>query len=359
MQEITIGEMLESLREKRGVSKERLSDGICSKITLNRYERDERIPDKFVIDSLLERLEQNPEKLEFIASDEEFQITLYRDEIEEHMECGRFAEAEEVLERYEKEVKQENRIHRQYLQMKYGELFFVQKEYQKALKVLKDALAYTGREEILTKGLEERLLSFAELDLLYKIAETYYKLEAYSCSASLFLMLENYLEGLDEKNEKRLRFFSGDICDVATLARYESGKIEPSDENFAKLMLKMGISGETYSIPLPYFSEKQEYELREIMNNVERYAFGKVAEGLMRLKAEMGSTAEYPENRQCLRRLELILKLTGREISIDEFIEGMTEALRITFRAYNEVHFPVYRIFTENEVLIITMAEKA
>ena len=219
MQEITIGEMLEHLRKKRGVSKERLSDGICSKMTLSRYERDERIPDKFVIDSLLERLEQNPEKLEFIASDEEFQITLYRDEIEEHLECGRFAEAEAVLGRYEKEIKKEEKLHKQYIRLKYGELFFAQKEYQKALEALRSALSYTGREEILTKGLEERLLSFTELELLYKIAETYYKLEACSCSASLFLMLEKYLEKLDEKNEKRLRFFSGVLYYLGVLEK--------------------------------------------------------------------------------------------------------------------------------------------
>ncbi len=143
------------------------------------------------------------------------------------------------------------------------------------------------------------------------------------------------------------------ICDVATLAKYESGKMEPSDENFAKLMLKMGISGETYSVPLPYFSEKQEYELREIMVNLQTGNDEAVELGLQRLKAEMKETAEYPENRQCLRRLELILDFKSNKISAEEYISGMTKALHITFQKYNEAHFPVYRIFTENEILII------
>ena len=56
------------------------------------------------------------------------------------------------------------------------------------------------------------------------------------------------------------------ICDVVTLARYESGKLKPSDKNFAQLMHKMGISGETYTIPMQYGSANQEQALKEIIN---------------------------------------------------------------------------------------------
>ncbi len=144
------------------------------------------------------------------------------------------------------------------------------------------------------------------------------------------------------------------ICDVVTLARYESGKLKPSDKNFAQLMHKMGISGETYTIPMQYGSANKEQALKEIMNQLERYAFEDVENALNRLKAEINYSPQYPENRQCIQRIELILAFfRKKEISGEEYIKGLKEALLLTFKEYNETHFPIHRVFSDNEILII------
>ena len=39
---------------------------------------------------------------------------------------------------------------------------------------------------------------------------------------------------------------SESVCDPVTLSRYESGKIDPSDSKFLRLMEKMGEKGSTF-----------------------------------------------------------------------------------------------------------------
>ena len=51
-------------------------------MALSRYESDERIPDKFLMDALLERLGFQPSKYEFVASDQEFEYSMKRAQIE-------------------------------------------------------------------------------------------------------------------------------------------------------------------------------------------------------------------------------------------------------------------------------------
>lgn len=53
MQEITLGELIENLRIKKNISRVRLCDGVCSVRALARYERDGRVPDKFLAKELL------------------------------------------------------------------------------------------------------------------------------------------------------------------------------------------------------------------------------------------------------------------------------------------------------------------
>jgi len=207
LQEITLGEMLENSRIEKGISKLQLCDGICSVMALGRYEKDERIPDKFVIDCLLERLDKNPEKLEFIDSDDEFSLRLYRDEIESAIEKGIFSKAEELLENYKNEIKTASHLHHQYIAMKSGEILAKQKQYQQALTHLEKALTYTNRASILKSGIENMLLSYTEIEILYQIASIHYFLSNDEISNMLFLSLENFLNGLSEYNEKKIYFF--------------------------------------------------------------------------------------------------------------------------------------------------------
>lgn len=72
MLEISIAELLEKLRNENGYSKTMVCRGICSVTALSRYETGMRIPDKFLLEYLLQRLGCNPQQYEMIISNEEY-----------------------------------------------------------------------------------------------------------------------------------------------------------------------------------------------------------------------------------------------------------------------------------------------
>ena len=57
------------------------------------------------------------------------------------------------------------------------------------------------------------------------------------------------------------------ICDPVTLARYEAGRLEPSNENYYRLMSKMGLNGDRYYIS----SGNELYEKYELKNKIKMY----------------------------------------------------------------------------------------
>lgn len=84
----TVGNLIRSIREKRKITREKLSLGLCSATTLMRYELGERIPDKFMADALLERMGQIPFRYEFIGSEQEFKFRMMRNYIEKLQKKG-------------------------------------------------------------------------------------------------------------------------------------------------------------------------------------------------------------------------------------------------------------------------------
>lgn len=141
------------------------------------------------------------------------------------------------------------------------------------------------------------------------------------------------------------------ICDPVTLARYESGKLEPTDDKFEQLMQKMGMSGERYVLTIR--DGTVEHRMKNILYAFERKEFDVARGELEILKADEKFDANTPENRQYVQRIELNIAYKKGEISSDEMLDGLLGALKITFPEYNEEHFHVYRIFTETEVLLI------
>lgn len=60
------------------------------------------------------------------------------------------------------------------------------------------------------------------------------------------------------------------ICDPVTLAKYESGKIDPTDEKFLCLMEKMGEQGRVFLWPLEtglLDVESEIEQLKKLLNN--------------------------------------------------------------------------------------------
>ncbi len=232
MREQTIGELLTELREKQGVTRTQLCEGICSRTALARYEENKRVPNKFVIDCLLERLGKNTTRLEFISSDEEYELSQYRFQIEDKMKRSEYEAVEDLLEAYSKAVNEKEKLHWQYIYAKRGALLRIKGEYTEAYSLLVNALECTQRQSVIDTEIGDKRLSNIELELIYELAEISYYL---SCSTKAFLMFEQideYINTLDVDNEMRIQYYP-DILYWTAVKHMRKGQ-----DDFAKACLE-------------------------------------------------------------------------------------------------------------------------
>ncbi len=206
MEEITLGELIMNLRIKKNISRARLCDGICSTVALGRYESNERVPDKFLIDCILERLGENSARLEFISSEDEFSKSVYRRDIEEYLDNRQYSDVEKILEIYRSNTQKSERLHYQYIYFKEGEICFENKKYEDALDLYKKALDLTERLDVIDKGLCDKLLSDIETGLLYKAAETYKCMGETDCADYIFDELRKYLMEQEDDCKKKAEY---------------------------------------------------------------------------------------------------------------------------------------------------------
>jgi len=97
----TIGSIIEKSRlEKKGISRKKLSDGLCSEQRLYEIERDSCESDTLLVDILLQRLGKSPDKLERVLQADMYRMIRLRDLLEEAILRGRKELAERILETY-------------------------------------------------------------------------------------------------------------------------------------------------------------------------------------------------------------------------------------------------------------------
>lgn len=200
MKEKTLGMLIENTRSQKKISKKELSRGICSITALTRYEQDERIPDKFIIDALLERLGLNPFKYEFITSDREFNLSMYRQQIDQEIAKKQIETAFQTLRKYENELHRNDSLHFQYLFLKKAELSIVANNLISATKLLKKALDCT--KCLYTRNDNNLQLCDVELECLYSLAECLYQQGTKDIALDIFSNIYNYMIRMHWSAEK-------------------------------------------------------------------------------------------------------------------------------------------------------------
>lgn len=66
-------------REKQGISQERLCRGLCVVSALSRYENGERIPDRLLMNALIQRLGKSSDELTTMISCQEYAYFEWRE----------------------------------------------------------------------------------------------------------------------------------------------------------------------------------------------------------------------------------------------------------------------------------------
>lgn len=77
-------------REKQGISQERLCRGLCAVSALSRYENGERIPDRLLMNALIQRLGKSSDQLTTMISCQEYAYFEWKRKVKEALRNKKF-----------------------------------------------------------------------------------------------------------------------------------------------------------------------------------------------------------------------------------------------------------------------------
>lgn len=166
MRDKNVGKIIYTLRTCNHISQEKLARGLCSVPALSRIESSERIPDKLLLDALLQRLGKSPNKLESIISVNDYELYLYREKIQSCIISKEYKQAKKLLAEYEQKKEAEEKVHKQYILKVKAVLYeLVDNDIEASKKCVEEAIKITMPDGGMA-ALENSLLSTCEIQLL-------------------------------------------------------------------------------------------------------------------------------------------------------------------------------------------------
>ena len=203
MKQNSIGRFIHILRTRNNISQGRLSKGLCSIATLSRIELGERIPDKFLLDALFQRLGKSPDKFEVLLAEKDYFLYEQRKEIEKALFYKDYDRAEALLLEYQGKKECKGNQHEQFVLKVNGILDYehrndIDQALEKFLSALKCTLPNWKYGE-----LRGQLLSLEEIDLFLLISMSYAKKnKTYDVIVRLKELIEYIDNGYTDEEEK-------------------------------------------------------------------------------------------------------------------------------------------------------------
>ena len=199
----SIGRFIHILRTRNNISQGRLSKGLCSIATLSRIELGERIPDKFLMDALFQRLGKSPDKFEVLLAEKDYFLYEQRKEIEIALFYKDYDLAEKLLLEYQDKKECKGNLHEQFVLKVSGILDYeVRKDIDQALEKFLSALKCTLPNWKYGE-LRGQLLSLEEIDLFLLISMSYAKKnKTYDVIVRLKELIEYIDNGYTDEEEK-------------------------------------------------------------------------------------------------------------------------------------------------------------
>ncbi|WOO36801.1 helix-turn-helix domain-containing protein [Anaerocolumna sp. AGMB13020] len=203
MKQNSIGRFIHILRTRNNISQGRLSKGLCSIATLSRIELGERIPDKFLMDALFQRLGKSPDKFEVLLAEKDYSLYEKRKDIEKALFLNDYALANELLLEYQHKKECKGSLHEQFVLKVSGILDYedrndIDQALEKFLAALKCTLPHWKYGE-----LRGQLLSLEEIDLFLLISMSYAKKnKTYDVIVRLKELIEYIENGYTDEEEK-------------------------------------------------------------------------------------------------------------------------------------------------------------
>ena len=168
-------------REKQGISQERLCRGLCAVSALSRYENGERVPDRLLMNALIQRLGKSSDQLTTMISCQEYAYFEWKRKVKEALRKKNISLAQELLQKKEA---LDGAVNATLQEQFYRYIQGILKGTYADISDLEEAIRLT-HPEFSGKIEEEDLFSIQELNLLLFYAKCKMQRDsAFICTAS-------------------------------------------------------------------------------------------------------------------------------------------------------------------------------
>ncbi len=166
----TVGILIQQIRREKKITGSKLAYGICSKQVLKDIEADQNEADILMLDILMQRMGQSPDKFEMILRRDAYHMIRLRDLIEETIYRGKRTLAEKLLHSYPARTSVDQMYHyRMKASLIYhtgGDCNEVEKNLQKAIAVTLPKFSYDQIEAYMISTVEmENILALERMCL--------------------------------------------------------------------------------------------------------------------------------------------------------------------------------------------------
>ncbi|MEG2774739.1 MAG: helix-turn-helix transcriptional regulator [Acetivibrio sp.] len=205
MEEKTIGETIGRIRYEKKLERKALCEGLCSETTLLRIEMGDRIPDKFLLEALLQRMGKSPDKVETLLTVRDYVLQELRNEIHAFLLKEDFHLVHLKMGEYKKQKEADLPLHKQYLYKVNAILAIEENKTEKVINYLEKAIHLTF-PEFPNRPKEDWLLSGEEICLLLMLGQVYLKTAG---KKALFLLkdLDWYIQKHYVDRKEKAKFY--------------------------------------------------------------------------------------------------------------------------------------------------------
>lgn len=297
---IGIGNILWNFMEDRKYPKKLLNQGLCSQSTVSKLFSNASIPDYFIMERILDRASISLETVEYIISQEEYEMCVLRRNIEYELRAKEYEKAKEMLDTYFQYGKG-NPVHEQYYYRRCAYIVLKKGKKEDGMELLRKSILCTMLEEFSYDGLYG--VEELNLQLLYHGFSYKYGYETREQYQEFLENIEHYAHEKVENEELKGR------CYPKIMKEYVAFLLEEKKYEEAKERCKTGIKMLTERFLLDgllglYQLLRSIYEKIEVSKE-ERYETKKICETLEEIYEEHKIDKEEPLFYQELRYIRL------------------------------------------------------
>lgn len=162
----TLGSLIQEARKNsKTITRKKLAYGICSEQTLFEIETNQCMPDILMLDILLQRLGQSPDKLEIIINADNYKMVRMRDLLETTILRKKRERATQILQKYPSRSK----IDKMYrCRMQASLYYYIDKNITGTIEYLKKAI-HTTLPKFSYENIEDYLISEIEMENILEL----------------------------------------------------------------------------------------------------------------------------------------------------------------------------------------------